>query len=482
MSRALPQDHFCAWRDEAERLSGEVAQMRGELDALKRHVYGKRSEKMPPIEREVRKGAKADAAAARATRATRAAAKAAIETETVSVPVPPAARECPQCRVPAKPAGTKAVVTYSYVPGHFRRRVHARETLSCGCGYIVSAPPPERAFERTPYEASLVAHLVVAKCADATPLYRLEKQFARAGVPMSRSTMTDLFHRAGEHLRPLAERTIERIAACDVVQADETTLREQTRGRRTWLWTFLGGGLVGYVYSHSRSGDTPAAVLGGTRGTLVVDAYTGYNPVTDVDGRARSGCLAHARRKFFDALSTAPEAQYALDAILAIYRVEHEAKQRGVVRTAAHREMRQTLTRAVLDELHAWLIEQRPRHLPKGPMGIAIRYMLGQWGPLTRFVDDENIPPDNNRAEAALRVAALGRKNFLFVGHEAAGRNLAVLYTLVASCEANGKNPWLYLRDVLTRIGTHPASRIDELLPDRWEPAPATSNAPAAAA
>jgi transposase len=113
-------------------------------------------------------------------------------------------------------------------------------------------------------------------------------------------------------------------------------------------------------------------------------------------------------------------------------------------------------------------------------MGAAIRYALDQWEALTRFVDDERLPPDNNRSEAALRIAALGRRNFLFVGHEAAGRNLAALYTLVASCEASGKNPWAYLTDVLGRLDTHPAARIDELLPDRWEPA--TTTAPSAAA
>jgi transposase len=100
-----------------------------------------------------------------------------------------------------------------------------------------------------------------------------------------------------------------------------------------------------------------------------------------------------------------------------------------------------------------------------------IRYALRQWPELTVFLDDPNVPPDNNRSEAALRVVALGRKNFLFVGNEDAGDNIAGLYSLVATCEANDVNPIDYLRDVLLRISTHPADRIDELLPDRWNPA-----------
>jgi transposase len=273
---------------------------------------------MPPLEREVRRGEAIDPAQTKATRAAARTAKAALPTETVEHRVPDAARTCPTCDRPARAAGAKEAVTYSFVAAHVRRRVHRRETLACACGYIVSAPPPDRVFERTPYEASLVAHLIVAKCADAIPLYRLEKQFARAGVPLSRSTMTDLFQRAGAALTPLADRIIERIAAQDVVLADETTMREQRRAKRAWLWTFVAGELVGYVYSADRSGETPARVLGGTTGTLVVDAYTGYNAVTTPAGRTRAGCLAHARRKFFDALPSAPEAQVALDAMFTV--------------------------------------------------------------------------------------------------------------------------------------------------------------------
>jgi transposase len=149
--------------------------------------------------------------------------------------------------------------------------------------------------------------------------------------------------------------------------------------------------------------------------------------------------------------------------------VEHEALKAGMVRTLAHRALRQQKSRPVLEELHTYLTEQKPLHLPKGPMGQAIAYALNQWEALCRFVDDERLPLDNNRSEGALRKAALGRKNFLFVGHVAAGENLAGLYALVATCEANGINPETYLADVLLRVQTHPNSRLDELLPHEWK-------------
>ena len=123
-----------------------------------------------------------------------------------------------------------------------------------------------------------------------------------------------------------------------------------------------------------------------------------------------------------------------------------------------------------MEKLHAYLTGQKPHHLPKGPMGKAISYILGNWKELTQFLEDVRLPPDNNRSEAALRIVALGRKNFLHVGHEEAGANIAGLYSLVATCEAKGKNPLAYLTDVLGRIGSHPSARLDELLPQNWNP------------
>lgn len=476
--RELPQDHFCPWREEAEELRSKLDAVEDRLAALERHLFGKKSEKMPSLAREV--GKKPTRAETTNTRAARAAEKAKIPAEKIEHKVPDAERACPTCKVDAKPAGTKESEEYDFVPGYFRRKVHRRETLACTCGeYIVTAPAPPRVYDRGQYGPGFIAHLVVQKCGDSLPIYRIEKQFKRLGIPMSRSTMTELFHRAGELLKPLAARVLALVAASEVVLADETsmpmqkTVRLEKKPKRTYLWTFVSGNFVAYRFSPSRSGATPREVLGGTTGTLVVDAYTGYNAVTGVDGRTRAGCLAHARRKFFDAVGLHPEAQVGLDAIRYVYRVEHEAKEQGVARTPEHLAMRQARSKPILDKLHAWLVEKKDTYLPKGGMGAAIRYALDNWTELTVFLADVHVPPDNNRSEAALRVAALGRKNFLFVGHEDAGDNVAALYTLVGTCEAHGVNPFEYLRDVLIRVSSHPAAKIDELLPHLWAPIPA---------
>ncbi|NPC70703.1 IS66 family transposase [Corallococcus exiguus] len=485
----MPQEHFCPWREESEELKAEVSRIGGEVDALKgqlaalqRHVIGRRAEKLPPVATELRKDADSTAARAEAAkkkrqeRATRKAEEA--PAREIRHAVPAEERHCPACGgEDLKPPGKgRTSVVYEYVPARFEKQVHVQEVLACACGRgVVTAPPPARVVDRGEYGPGFLAHVVTSKCADAMPLHRLAQRVERSGVPMSRSTLTDLFHQAASVLLPLSQHLLQCIASADVVWADETPLRVLAvkKTRLGYLWTFLtqnekGEWLISYRFSLGRASKTPKEVLGGTSGTLVVDAYTGYNAVTLPQGRVRVGCWAHVRRRFFDALATAPESREALDFILALYRVEALARDAGVVRTNAHRELRQQQSLPVLTALRAWLEAQAPRQLPKSPLGQAISYALKQWDALTRFVENERLPLDNNRSEAALRKAAPGRKNFLFVGHEAAGENLASLYALVATCEANGVNPEEYLADVLLRVQTHPHSRIGELLPHEW--------------
>ena len=464
---------------ENRELRALLADALRQLEALKRKVFGKKTEKMPSPARELRKTetpeeVEARRLAALETRKEHAALKEKLHKETVVHKVPDADKGCPQCGGTVdRPLGDgKRTTVIEYVPGYFIQREHVQEKLGCRCGkHIVTAPPPPRPLDKSLYSASFIGHLVSMKCADSIPLYRLAKQYTRVGIPIVRSTLNDLFHAAAGKLAPLYERLLALIAKAAIVQADETPVTMQRPNVRGYMWTFLADNLIAYRFSAGRAGATPADVLGGTKGVLVVDAYTGYNQVTLVDGRTRAGCLAHVRRYFFEALATAPiEAQRALDIILDVYRVEHEAKARGIVRTPAHLALRQTRSSAAMGALATLLNEEQHRHLPKGPMGVAITYAINQWQYITRFLDDTGIPVDNNRSEGALRVIGLGRKNFLFVGDEELGENLAGLYSLVATCEANSKDPIAYLSDVLLRIDTHPASDIDALLPHLWKP------------
>jgi transposase len=463
-------------RGQSARQEEALASLTSQLQVLQRHVFGKRSEKMPTPAEEI--GSRVDAATALSNRRERAAKKAELPTIEVRHEVPTEKRVCPKCgRRDLKPLGAgKKTVLYEFIPARLERHVHVQETLACPCGEgIVTADGPPKVVDKGHYGPSFVAHVVTAKCADSIPLYRLSKSLGRAGIPVNRSTLIDLFHRAAELCAPIVARLLVRIAEHDVVQADETTLRvqEKVKTRTAWLWTFLAVGdepLIAYRFSSNRSGETPEEVLGDTAGALVVDGFTGYNPVTKPQGRQRGGCWAHVRRKFFDAKSSAPdESRAAMELILELFRIEQEARQRGIAGTPSHLALRAQESRPTLDAIKAWLDEQAPKHPPKSPIAGAIGYALGQWKELTLFLTDARIPIHNNASEAALRVAALGRKNYLFVGHDEAGRNLAGLYSLVATCDANGVNPQAYLADVLLRVQTHPASRIDELLPNEWK-------------
>lgn len=482
-------DHQCAWRARAEALESEVSdlraavvEMKGSLAKLQRHAFGKRSEKMPPVSEELRRAGvtSSDPEAALAKRRANAEKKKGLPAREIIHKVPEEKKHCPRCGAhdfTSLGAG-KVTTVYDYVPARFEQQIHIQEKLRCKCGEtILTAEKPAGAYDKAGYGPGVLAHLAVAKCADAIPIYRLAKQYRRSGVPVSRSSLNDLFHRTAEETAPLAQRLLALTAQQLVVQADETTVRVLAEGktRTAWLWTFLaqadGKHLIAYCYSPSRSGETPLSVLGGTKGFLVSDGYTGYNKVTTPEGRERVGCIAHLRRRFFDALPSAPQARQALDLILEVYRVERAAAELNVFGTPQHLALRREKSRQAMDDLHAWLVAEQPKHLPKGPLGEAIGYALNQWRPLTRFLDDARLPVDNNASERALRPAALGRKNYLFVGNDHAGQNIAGLYALIATCEVNGVNPFEYLADVLPRLATHPVSRIDELLPHRWTPA-----------
>jgi transposase len=474
-------DHDCGWKTRATDLEAKLEETSAKLDevvakmaAMERRILGPKSEKLPAIEREVRKQRPVDPAATQATRRKNAELRATrVVSEDVPHKVPAAERVCPKCDgTDLRPVGDGKVSTVlDYVPGYFRRRQHIRETLACVCGdFIVTAPGPDHSVEGARYGDSFRAFVVTSKCADSIPLYRQAKQMSRLGIPISRSTLTDLLHQAARQLAPLSKRLLALVASAEVVQADETSLKMQDPNKRGFVWTFLADQLIAYVFSSSRSGETPSTVLDASTGTLVVDMYTGYNEVTSTGGRTRAACLAHARRRFFDALPYAPEARTALELIRDVYVVEHDAKAEGIARTDEHTKLRRARSRPVMDRLHAWLVEREDQHAPKSPMGSALRYAVKNWTELTRFLDDARIPPDNNRSESALRVVALGRKNFLFVGHEQAGANIAGLYSLTATCEANGVEPIAYLTDVLGRVGSHPATALDDLLPHKWRP------------
>jgi transposase len=443
-------EHRCEWRDQAEDLAAqlgaaqatiteqaEIIQQQGEalsklgeqlssvqasVEKLQRHAFGQRSEKMPPVAQAIRDPVRAESARISALQKRRenAEKKRQLVTRKIEHKVREDQKTCPKCGGHdfSRLGGGDTTELYDLVPGHVERQLHVQEKLRCHCGEtIITADPPAKVYDKARFGPTFIAQVVVSKCADSLPLYRQAKAYRRAGVQVDDSTLGQLFHRAAEATKPLSDRLLQLVSEKEIVQADETTQRVQAKGktRTAWLWSFIARDeaekeLISYVFSRSRSGETPLRVLGDTLGKLVADAYSGYNKVTLPGGRERAGCLAHLRRKFFDAQSTAPElAKIAMDYILDVYRIERAALDADLLGTPEHLAMRQTQSSVVMEAFKAWLDLEEAQQLPKSPIGEAIGYALSQWDALTLFLTDPHLPIDNNASERALRVAALGR-------------------------------------------------------------------------
>jgi len=237
---------------------------------------------------------------------------------------------------------------------------------------------------------------------------------------------------------------------------------------------------VVFEFAESRAGRHARSFLGhddGTgadawRGTLVCDDYGGYKALF-AQGVTEAGCLAHARRKFHELWVNHKStiAEQALSLYGRLYEIERELD--GLDENERRRR-RQFEAKPVADTLHAWLIANRQRVPDGSATAKAIDYSLTRWAALTRYLDDGALPPDNNRVENLIRPIALGRSNWLFAGSLRAGQRAAAIMSLVQSAKLNGLEPHAYLKDVLERLATQPASRIEELPPYRWQPATST--------
>lgn len=464
--------------DLLDQLRVTLAAQEAENAELKKALFGPKSErKKTPAERTKptvsQEEAKARQADGKKKRAANREARQELPAEDEAHPTP---TTCPTCQSSGPFEALPPVVSYQteVVQAHLRRIRHIQEKCVCGCGQILSGPAPVRVGDCSHYGPGLHADAVVSKCADAIPIHRLARRYGRAGFKIARSTLTDLFHRSAELLQPLHRRLLELVALATYVNADETPqpVMDSNHCRRGYIWTFIGGPIVAFVFSASRSGLTALRVLGDSDGVLQVDGYTGYNQVTTPSRRRRVGCIAHVRRYFYKAQdANQAEADHVLDLIRKLYRVEVDAAALGLLGTPAHRAIRRARSKPLMDDWKKWLDEQQPLHTPKGPLGKAIGYAINQWKHLQPFLEDPKIRLDNNISEGKLRIIALGRDNFRWVGHDVAGEHLAILQTLVSTCVACGINPHDYLADVLLRVATHPASALDDLLPMNWKPA-----------
>jgi transposase len=367
-----------------------------------------------------------------------------------------------------------------YIPGLFEVERHIRGKWVCRrCERLVQAPVPPQVIDKGIPTASLLAQVLVAKFADHQPLYRQEGIFERAGLAIPRSTLAEWSGTCGVRLEPLwcAQRT--HLLRRTVVHADETPVPMLKPGlgrtHRAYLWSYGtteydAAPIVVYDFAEGRSGAHARTFLEDWKGTLVCDDYVGYKALFKKDV-IEAGCMAHARRKF-DELYTNHRSELAAEALELfgkLYKVEREAREQNLDAIGRAR-LRQARARPSADLLHEWLVVHRLK-VPDGSASAkAIDYSLKRWKALIRYIDDGNLPIDNNWMENRIRPVALGRSNWLFAGSLRAGKRAAVIMSLIQSAKLNGHDPYRYLTDVLERLPTQPASQLDELLPHHWQP------------
>jgi transposase len=481
------------------------AHLRHQLEQLLRKLYGRKSEALDPAQlllfaREILEAGGPEVtpeagpeAAAPAKRPFQGHGRKPLPTslprKTVLHDVAPEELPCPDCGAVRQPFGEDVREQLEYVPASLAVLRHVRPKYACkACAaHVVIAGRLPEPIEKGLPGPGLMAHVAVSKYADHLPLYRQEGIFKRFGVDLSRSTMCDWMAAAAGLLAPVVRVMLKRVLESDVVQTDDTTVKVQDHdgpGIKTGrLWVHVGDHnhrYTVYDYTPDRSGAGPGRVFKDFEGYLQADAYSAYDGLFADGTIIEVGCWMHARRKFYEAKTSDPVRSHLMLAWVAgLYEVEGDAKEGrkkhpewgDAAWHAFRHELRSKRSRPILDAIHAWLMGERPKALPKSPIGEAIGYALNHWAALTRPLEAGFLEIDNGASERALKPVALGRKNWLFAGSDEGGKTAATLMSLCTTCKGLGVDPFAYLRDVLERVSTHPNSRIEELLPDRWKPA-----------
>jgi len=384
------------------------------------------------------------------------------------------------CGCQLKRIGEDVSEKLDYTPGVFTVEQHIRGKWACAqCETLIQAPVPAQIIDKGIPTAGLLAQVLVAKYSDHLPLYRQERIFGRAGLALARSTLAQWVGICGVQLQPLVDALKGEILSHSVLHADETPVQMLKPGNkkthRAYLWAYAPGAFedlkaVVYDFCESRAGEHARTFLGEWRGSLVCDDYAGYK-AGFVSGITEVGCMAHSRRKFFN-LHVSSKSQIAGQActyISQLYEVERDARH---LNTAERLKIRQAKSKPLADAFKEWMLLQRQKITDGSATAKALDYSLKRWGPLTQFLDDGQLPIDNNWIENQIRPIAIGRNNWLFAGSLRAGQRAAAVMSLIQSAKLNGHDPYAYLKDVLARLPTHKNSQIDELLPHRWQPLP----------
>jgi len=319
----------------------------------------------------------------------------------------------------------------------------------------------------------LLSNVITDKYLDHLPLYRQSQRFARAQVHLSRSTLAGWVGQCSNLLQPLYEELKKEVLSSDYLQVDESSIRVMTQDKEDstikgcmQIYHAVETKQAFYLYTQTKEKENLLAHLRSYAGNLQVDGNVSYDEIKKAYPKITvSHCMAHARRKFEQALENDRErATYVMTEIQKLYAIERRARD-GLMDIPAIAELRKQESIPILDALKKWLDREYDQVLPASTIGKAIAYTLKRWKGLCEYAQSGNLQIDNNLVENIIRPLALGRKNYLFAGSHDGARRAATFYSLFATCKLNNIDPYRWLRDVLSRIQDHPVNKLSDLLP-----------------
>ncbi len=476
-------------------LLGQIDDLEGQLHYLKRQLFGKKSEKLDAsqrmlfeqlyeetkakVENQRRPKSKTPKSRSNTRHKGRNPLPEDLPRETIDIEPSEDEKICPTCHTQKQRIGEDVTEKLEYVPASFKVKKYVRHKYACKqCQNNISIGSlPAMAIDKGIPGEGLLAHIITSKYSDHAPLNRLEGILERHGVYINVSTMCDWVGKCADLLEPLVKRMHELIRLSPKINTDDTKIPVKNKNRKGstyngYLWVYIDDQFnVVFDFTPNRSRHGPIAFIGKKyKGYVQADAYSGYDELFDKTPATEVGCHAHARRKFEYAMDSDPvRAARMLVLWGRLYAIEKQAKDENYS-DAQLLAARQNDARPILDEIKAALIEYNGQVLPKSPMAKAINYTLNQWEALMQYIEDPILEIDNNLSERTLRMVVIGRRNYLFAGSEAGAERAAIIYSLVASCKLNDHDPFAYFNDVLRKVSTHPADKIDELLPCNWTP------------
>ncbi len=353
---------------------------------------------------------------------------------------------------------------------------------------IVKAEHPECLLRGSLVSPSLEAAVMNAKYVNAVPLYRQEQEFERYGLHISRQNMANwTIQCADRYLAVLYDYLHEKLYSYHVLQADETPVLVNKDGRpagsKSYMWVYRTGRMyterqiVLYEYQKTRNASHPREFLKDFNGVCVTDGYQVYHTIEGEREDLRiAGCWSHARRRFDEAVKALPKqkqkdsrAYLALTMIQAIYREEKQLKD---LPAGERKDRRQLSVKPMVEAYFTWVRENLPKVPPKSKTWEGFNYSLNQEKYLKVFLDDGEVPMDNNAAEQSIRGFCIGKKNWVMIDTIAGAKASAIIYSIAETAKANNLKPYDYFEYLLTEIPKHlddtDRSFLDDLLP--WSP------------